>query len=147
MSCMEFDNLQVCNLRQLHTVWKGLHNPLPILKATVMAQLLITMYPLSTSHTAGSNKRDLCTFYKQELETTNHFLIHCSALAETRQPYINSILDTCYSLMVPVNPETLTYHTIDSTDTDTPPYYEELCRNVVFKMHHRDSVHWGRYKM
>ena len=59
MSTMEFLNLQARSLKQLHPVWQGLHNPLSILKATAMAQLLIKRYPLSTSHTADSNKKDL----------------------------------------------------------------------------------------
>ena len=100
MSTMEFLNLQDCSLGQLYSVWQGLHNPLSILKATASAQLLIKRYPLLKALTTGSNKNYLYPIYKQDPETTTHFFIHCRALAETRQPYINKILDGCHSLMV-----------------------------------------------
>ena len=112
MSTMEFFTIQACSLGQLHPVWQGLHNPLSTLKATDRAQLLIKRYPLSTSHTAGSNEKDLCPLCKQVSDITTHFLIHCSARAETkhcstlagtRRSYINTILDGCHSLMVSVN--------------------------------------------
>ena len=78
MSTMEFLNLQACSLGQLHPIRQVLHNPLSILKATARAQLFIKLYPLSTSHTSGSNKKDICPFSKQQPETTTHFLIHCN---------------------------------------------------------------------
>ena len=84
MSTMEFLNFQVFSLGHVHPGWLDLQNPLSILKATARGQLLIQMYPLSTTHTAGSNEKDLCTLCNQEPGTTIHFLINCRTLAETR---------------------------------------------------------------
>ena len=128
---MEFLNLQACSLGQLHPVWLGLHNPLSILNATSRAQLLIKRYPLSTSHSAGSNKKDVCPHSKQKTETTTYFLIH-SCPSRPDDPTLKESWMVCCSLMVLVDPETLTYYILDSTHTDTSPYNEELYRNFDF---------------
>ena len=62
--------------------------------AHVKLKLVTGTYILQVSRYAFSqNEIDpTCLMYKEEPETVGHFLIRCSALAEVRQPIMDSIL-------------------------------------------------------
>ena len=65
-----------------------------------------------------------------------HFVIKCDSLMETRRPYLKHVLSTCRKQRISIDHETLTRIILDSTML---PYHdnrhEEVCRNMVFKLH------------
>ncbi len=136
MKSLKYLNVVGCSLNAPHPVWKGIRSPLDILKATVKAQLLVGRYALSTSYIAGASQTALCPLCKDEPEDTVHFFVKCGSLMETRRPYLKHVLSTCRQQRLSVDHETLTSIILDTT---LLPYHdsrhEEVCRNMVFKLH------------
>ena len=136
MSTMEFLNIDGCSLVEPHPVWQGIRSPLDILKATVKAQLLVKRYALSSSYTAGTSRVNLCPLCKVEQEDTRHFVVQCDALMEVRRPYLKHILSTCRQQQLSIDQDNLTRIILDSTLLPNPDErHEEVCRNLVFKLH------------
>ena len=135
-STLEHLRLEACTIGQLHPVWQNLSSPLEIQKATIKAQLLIKRYPLTTSPTSGIRTDETCPLCKEEKETTAHFILQCKELHSARRPYLVRVLSRCRQLRISVDCESLTNIILDSnhlpkTDVD----HEELCRNMLFKLH------------
>ena len=144
MTTLCYLHLPMCSASELHPVWQNLKNPLSVQKATVRAQLLVRRYPLATSKTAGSKRADRCPLCNGEPETVTHFLLHCPMLRSERRPYLESILHTCRIQGIPVEPDHLVKIILDSNHL---PYidesHDELCQNMVFKLHNRRGILLG----
>ena len=87
MSSLSYLNKNACSVGTVHPVWKCGSDPLQSLMASIKAKLLVQRYPLTTSHTAGKNKSDLCPLYHNAPEDMEHFLIHCTALEHIRYSF------------------------------------------------------------
>ena len=87
MSSLSYLNKNACSIGTVHPVWKCGSDPLQSLMASTKAKLLVQRYPLTTSHTAGKNKSDLCPLCHNALEDMEHFLIHCIALEHIRYSF------------------------------------------------------------
>ena len=144
MSSLCYLNISACSTNTVHPVWTGLSCPLSIKKATIKALLLTQRYPLSTCRVAGARQREKCPLCNEDPEDTIHFLLHCPTLATTRAPYMHKIMDMCRKLKISVDTDNLTKLILDSTHLPKAvPNHEELCRNFIFKMHHKRSVQLG----
>ena len=143
-STLSLLNLDTCKLGALHPVWQDLSSPLEIQKATVKAQLMVQRYPLATSPTAGVKRTETCPLCKREDETTLHFLLYCTCLADDRYPYLVRIFNICREHRIPIEPEVLVRIILDSSHLQVPMKgLEELSRNMVFKLHHRRAIAMG----
>ena len=87
MSSLSYLNKNACSVGTVHPVWKCGSDPLQSLMASTKAKLLVQRYPLTTSHTAGKNKSDLCPLCHNAPEDMEHFLIHCTALEHIRYSF------------------------------------------------------------
>ena len=137
-------NIHACNTIDIHPSWKDLHCTLSIHKATAKVKLLVQRYPLSTSHTAGQKKSDLCPLCKVEPETVIHFLLYCEILVEARCPYLQRILETCRRFRVSVDPDTLVKIILDNNHLpEDDKDHEVTTRNMVFKLHSKRAIILG----
>ena len=84
---LSYLNKNACSVGTVHPVWKCGSDPLQTLMASTKAKLLTQRYPLTTSHTAGKNKSDLCPLCHIAPEDMEHFLLHCTALEHTRNAF------------------------------------------------------------
>jgi hypothetical protein len=142
-SSLQLLNIDRCELGRVHPVWENL-NAMEIDKATVKAQLLVKRYPLATSPTAGTLRVDTCPLCKEDSETTTHFLLQCPILREDRLPYLMKILENCRLYHLSIDPIDLTKIILDSSYLPIPDQkHEAICRNLIFKLHHRRSVMLG----
>ena len=137
-------NIPACKSGSLHPVWLHLESTLDVRKATVQAQLLVQRYPLGTSRTAGKHASIKCQLCKEDPETTTHFVLQCSILAEARRPYLPHILNMCRYKQISIDPETLTRVILDTTHLpSSSQQYKELCRNMLYKLHHKRAIILG----
>ena len=143
-STLQYLNIKACAVGYLHPVWQDINNDLDLKKATIKAQLLVKRYPLASTKLAGELRSSTCPLCKEEEETTSHFLLQCPALREARRPYLMRILCTCRQLGLSVDPDTLTKTVLDTTNLPTDDLaHERLCRNMVFKLHHKRGILLG----
>ena len=147
MPSLKYLRIDACSTNAIHPIWQDLTCSLSVRKASIKAQLLTQRYPLTTCHTAGNGQRKLCPLCEEDPEDTVHFLLHCQALAKTRYPYLVRILNTCRDAGLSVDPETVVSVVLDSNHLPDHyldyPQHEELCRNFVYKLHHRRSLLLG----
>ena len=59
MSSLPYLKIEPCTTDLLYPVWHDLYNSLAIRKATVKAQLMVQLYPLTTSPMAGAKCSDI----------------------------------------------------------------------------------------
>ena len=143
-SSMSLINIEACSTRVMHPVWLNITCPLAVKKATVKAMLLTQRYRLTTCHTSGSRMRKDCPLCDEEPEDMAHFLLYCKALRKTRLPYLCRILETCRQHGISVDPALIVRVILDSNYLMPPhAHHEELCRNFIYKLHHRRSVLMG----
>ena len=136
--------IEACSLSQVHPAWQNLSCPLSVRKATIQVLLLTQRYPLTASQAAGCKQRDTCPLCNEEPEDTEHFLLQCTSLAQTRLPYLQRILETCREAQLSIDPGSLVCIVLDSNHLPgSIPGHQELCRNFVYKMHHKRSLLLG----
>ena len=87
MPSLSYLNKNACSVGTVYPVWKCGSDPLQTFMASTKAKLLTQRYPLTTSHTAGKNKSDLCPLCHIAPEDIEHFLLHCTALEHTRNAF------------------------------------------------------------
>ena len=144
MTSLQYLNIDACSTNHIHPIWQDLESPLSIKQATVKALLLIKRYPLTTSPTAGTRRRDTCPLCNSEPETVTHFLLQCDRLSTIRTKYLRHILPTLREYKISIDLETLTSAILDSTFL--PNYdskYEKTCRNMIYKLHSERAVLLG----
>lgn len=142
MTSLSYLDLKLCNTCTLHPVWLNLTSQLAVRKATVKALLMVQRYPLTTSHTAGANRKEQCPLCSEEPETTEHFILHCKALRQTRANYLPKVLNEGRDLNIPL--ENIVKVILDSNHhPHAHPEFESLCRNMLFKIHSKRAVILG----
>ncbi len=143
-SSLEYMNINLCEPGKLHPVWRNVSSQLDILKSTVKAQLLVKRYPLTTSPTSGAKKSDVCPLCGDEPETTAHFLLHCRKLQSIRDHYLPHVMETIRNCRLSIDTETVVRVILDSSHIEANvPRHEQLCRNFVFKLHHKRTIMLG----
>ena len=136
MPTLQHLNINQCSLTKTHPIWHDLSSEHHVMKATVKALLLVSRYPLSTSHTAGATILPECPMCEKEPEDTTHFVLGCEATMQARRPYLQRILTICREQGLSIDPQDLVAIILDSTWLRTPtPRFEEVCRNMLFKLH------------
>ena len=142
-SSLQFLMTDLCAIGYIHPIWED-RNAIAIDKATVKAQLLVRRYPLATSPTAGANRSNICPLCKLEDETPAHFLLYCPAMAKERKGYLNRVLNTCRTYRLSIDPIDIVKVILDSNHLPVPDArFEEMTRNMVFKLHGKRSVLLG----
>ena len=107
-----------------------------------------TSYP--TSPTVGNNRAETCLLCKDDEESTMHFLLHCQALSEARQPCLPKILNTCRNNSISIDSDTLVKIILDTTYLPSiDENHEVTCRNMVYRLYKPGvrSFSWGRYEL
>jgi hypothetical protein len=93
-SSLKYLNTAVCQVGKPHPLWSSVHtNKLDILRGAVKAKLLTGSYMLQAriSKHSGGTLPSLCLLCRQAREDTVHFILTCSALKNTRDPYLQQI--------------------------------------------------------
>jgi hypothetical protein len=136
-------NMNICSYKpgELHPLWKDLFAPIEIRMATVVAQLLVGRYPLTTSYTNRGGKLALCPLCSTEPETIEHFLLYCQQLLDIRAVYMPHLLGMCHSLSLSVAPEDLVGYILDYTYLHPrQPDFKLWCMKWIYKLHQRRSL-------
>ena len=142
---LKYLDVNNCATDKLHPIWQYCNNTLDVKKATVKVKLLVRRYPLTTCHTSGKQKSDICPLCKVEPETVVHFLLQCPVLSDDRSRYIEKLLCRCRQLQIDICPENLVSLILDSNNYTglDKPQHEALTRNLIFKLHNRRSTTLG----
>ena len=141
---LEYLNTTLCQINKIHCIYKGITCPLTVKKAIIKSLLLVKRYPLAASKVAGSKQNSTCPLCNHEDETTTHFILYCSKLANTRAPYMRHIMDTIRTYKIEITPECIVQLILDSSNLPRPdPRHEDICRNFIFKIHNERAILLG----
>ena len=85
-------NTTICDIGQVHPVWRYGTDPIQVAMAATKARLLVQRYALTGTHNAGRNKQDHCPLCHGPPETLIHFILDCPSLIDARNPYMKKFL-------------------------------------------------------
>ena len=138
----------------VHNVWKNAGmNRIAIMKASTKAKLLSGTYILQQTQSKFKKRQisAICLMCNSDIEDTPHFLIKCSSLERTRQPFIDKIkallntVDKKLYKSIYKNDIRLTQLILDVTSPTLPMRFqtdeliheiESLTRGLCFALHH-----------
>ena len=93
-SSLRFLNTENCEIGEVHCVWKNASfNPMAIKKAGIKARLMTGTYVLQSVRAKFNqyNVDPTCLLCGENPEDHEHFLLRCRSLAESRDPFIETI--------------------------------------------------------
>ena len=150
MTTLQYMNLDACNINQVHPVWDNIESStFQSYMASIKAKLLVQRYSLTGNRCAGKKARLLCPLCESDCETLLHFLIHCEALSEDREPLITEIYNKVEvnNIPKPIQDETLLQILLDSSylikSPDLQQQIEYLSRYLCFRLHNGRSIRLG----
>ena len=91
MKTLKYLNIRDCYPGYIHSTWNHNTDPLEAHMATIKARVLVQRYPLSSSKYAGKKKSPACPLCMDGEETTEHFLVTCTALMKRRVRYLEKL--------------------------------------------------------
>lgn len=127
-----------CSITRTHQAWgMQLTDPVAIQKATIKIRLLIQQYPLTAYSVAGKKKSPLCPMCEEESETTDHFLLRCRQLHQTRLPLLRRILSHLRTHRACIS--TIVTFILDppSSDPSTARDLDAITRDLCYRLHQK----------
>ena len=88
-----------------HPVIQEAHGVRDISRIHTKVRLLTGVYVLQVNRSAFNQNQvnPTCLLCKEDGETTEHFILHCSALNHVRQPVPEDLKQTCINLGIEIN--------------------------------------------
>jgi hypothetical protein len=144
MKTLSYLTLENCIPGSVHPVWQlGNSSGQEVAKATVKARLLVQRYPLHTSRTSGQQYGKPCPLCHSINETTEHFLLQCTALDSVRQPTLHDITAAISPYCeYPISNNTLMRSILDPepgaiNKLAFDPSFQKLTRHLCYRLHRR----------
>ena len=133
-----------CSPGKAHHVWHYFtSDPREVQRADIHTRILVQRYPVNSSHTSRQ-KHSPCPCCGEADETLQHFLVTCSALASTRQPYLAKIETLLAGRGIPITPDILLQTIMDPSNTvhdqESILSLTRNSRNLTYALHLRRSA-------
>lgn len=153
-SSLRFLNVSEFSCGKRHPLLRSLGNIREVPRISIKLKLVTGTYIFQTNRATFNQNQvnPVCLLCHQENETTEHFLLHCPALASLRNPLIDTILSVCTGVYSPTNsPVSLLQLVLDHsvlTSSSTNASNKEQWHSIEFHCRRLCHIlHCERYKL